>query len=212
MLFLHEFNLNAHDITQMTYNDTLRQSNAFAMFDGLKFGLYWCFGFLCTIKGLGNDALSTLGTLATFCAPILGCYIARRFEKQVRPDGAVGYGKGYLYSALLYFYATIILTIFAYIYFNWIDGGEFVSSYLVRHNSPEMQEALKISGMQEIFDEYIKQGGFKNIEQMLRSITPIDIAASLFNTNIMLGLILALPTALFAKSPRQKQHSENEKL
>lgn len=184
----------------MTYNDSLRQTNAFAMFDGLKFGLYWCFGFLCTVKGAGNDSLSALGAMATLSAPILGCYIARRFERQVRPDGVVSYGRGYLYSALLYLYAAIILTIFAYIYFRWIDGGNFVSSYLVRYNSPEMQEVLKNSGMQESLDGYIKQGGFKNFEQMLRSITPIDISASLFNTNIMLGLILALPTALFAKS------------
>lgn len=196
----------------MTYNDTLRQTNAFAMFDGLKFGLYWCFGFLCTVKGFGNDSLSALGTLAIISAPILGCYLARRFERQVRADGAVSFGKGYLYAAFLYLYAAIILTIFAYIYFNWIDGGEFVNSYLAQINSPEMQEALKASGMQEIFDNYIAQGGFKNIEQMLRSISPVDIAASLFNTNFLLGLILALPTALFAKSPRQKQQSENEKL
>ncbi len=182
----------------MTAQQAFRQANAFAMVDGLKFGLYWCFGFICMVRGFGNESLTTLGMFVTICAPILGGYLAHRFEKQVRPDGAVKYGKAYLYSALLYFYASVILALVAFAYFNWFDNGLFASSYAMLYNSPEMQEVLKQSQMDETLDTLIEQGGFESLEQMIRSISPVEIAASLFNINIMLGLLMAVPTALFA--------------
>lgn len=184
----------------MTTNQTLRQTNAFAMMDGLMFGLYWCFGFLCTVKGMGNSALSSLGVMVIISAPILGCYLAHRFEKQVRDDEPVSYGKAYLYSVLLYLYAAIILSVAAFVYFRWIDSGSFVTDYMAIHNSPEMQQALQQSGMQDFFNIAVKQNGFSNLEEMLRSIGPADIAASLFNANFFLGLLLALITALFGKT------------
>ena len=184
----------------MTHNQTLRQTNAFAMLDGLMFGIYWCFGFLCTVKGVGGGALSTLGMMVTISAPFMGCYLARRFESQVRSDEPVSYGKAYLYSALLYLYAAIILSLAAYAYFRWLDGGSFVTSYMALHNSPEMQEALTQSGMRDFFDTAVRQNGFSSLEELLRSISPADVAASLFNVNFLIGLILALPTAIFGKT------------
>lgn len=184
----------------MTTNQTLRQTNAFAMLDGLMFGLYWCFGFLCTVKGIGNSALSSLGVMVIISTPILGCYLAHRFEKQVRTDEPVSYGKAYLYSVLLYLYAAIILSVAAFVYFRWLDNGSFVTAYMAVHNLPEMQQALQQSGMQDFFNAVVKQNGFSNLEEMLRSISPADIAASLFNANFFLGLLLALITALFGKT------------
>lgn len=184
----------------MNTQQTFRQANAFAMYNGLLFGLYWCFGFFCMVKGIGNDTLNSLGFMITISAPILGGYFAHRFEKQVRPDGYVSYGKAYLYSALLYFYATTILAIVSFCYFKWFDHGMFVNSYITLYNSPEMQDALQQAQMTELLDNAIQQNGFESLEQLLHSITPTEIVAGLFNTNIFVGLILALPTALFAKS------------
>ncbi|MBR1917640.1 MAG: DUF4199 domain-containing protein [Bacteroidaceae bacterium] len=195
----------------MTRNDTLRQTNAFAMLDGLLFGIYWCFGFLCAVKGVGGGGLSTLGMMVIISAPFLGCYFARRFERQVRQDEPVGYGKAYLYSALLYLYASIILALAAYAYFHWLDGGNFVSSYIALQNAPEMQQALHESGMQDFFDNAVAQSGFSSLEEMLRSIGPADIAASLFNVNIFLGLLLSLPTALVGKTRSSDLNETNTK-
>ena len=184
----------------MTTNQTLRQTNAFAMMDGLMFGLYWCFGFLCTVKGVGNSALASLGVMVIITAPVLGCYLAHRFEKQVRDDEPVSYGKAYLYSVLLYLYAAIILSVAAFIYFRWIDDGSFVTAFMAAYNAPDMQPALQQSGMQDFFNMAVKQSGFSSLEEMLRSIGPADIAASLFNANFFLGLLLALITAIFGRT------------
>lgn len=180
----------------MTRLETFIQANAFAMVDGLKFGIYWCLGFLCTVKGLGGTTLATLGMLITLSAPFLGIFLARRFESRVRVDAPVGFGKAYLYSVLLYLYASAILAIVAFAYFNWVDHGAFINSYISVISSPDMQSALRQAGLDQMFSDTAHQGGFSSFEELLRSIRPIDIGMSLFNFNIIMGIILSLPTAL----------------
>lgn len=184
----------------MTSQQTFRQANAFAMLDGLKFGVYWCFGFFCVVKGICNVPLNTLGLLVTLSAPIFGCYLTHRFEKQVRPDEPVSYGKAYLYSALLYFYATVILAIAAFVYFKMLDNGQFADSYMAIYNSVETQAAIKETQMDLLIDATVKQNGFNNFEELFRSVGPMEIAMGLFNLNTLTGLILSLPTALFGRT------------
>lgn len=182
----------------MTRRETFIQTNAFAMVDGLKFGIYWCLGFLCTVKGLGGTTLATLGMLMTLSAPFLGIYLARRFENSVRSDAPVGFGKAYLYSALLYLYASAILSIVAFIYFNWLDHGAFINSYISVISAPDMQSALRQAGLEQMFSDTAHQSGFNSFEELLRSVRPFDISMSLFDFNVFMGLILSLPTALMA--------------
>lgn len=182
----------------MTRSQTFIQANAFAMADGLKFGIYWCLGFLCTVKGLGGTTLATLGMLITLSAPLLGIYLARRFESNVRSDAPVGFGKAYLYSVLLYLYSSAILSIVAFAYFNWLDHGAFINNYISVISAPDMQTALRQAGLDQMFSDTAHQSGFSSFEELLRSIRPIDIAMSLFNFNVIMGVILSLPTALIA--------------
>lgn len=182
----------------MTRSDTFRQANAFAMVDGLKFGLYWCLGFFCVVRGLGGTTLATLGMLIVFSAPFIGIFLARKFESQVRNDAPVGFGRAYLYSALTYLYASAILAIVSFAYFNWLDHGSFINNYIAVINSPDMQSAIRQAGLEQVFSDTAKQNGFSSFEELLRSIRPVDISASLFNLNTFAGLILSLPTALLA--------------
>lgn len=186
----------------MTKQQTFRQVNAFAMLYGLWLGLYCSFGFLCVVRGIMNSSLGMMGLLVTVTAPVFGAFLARKFEKQVRSDAPVSYGKGYLFSALMYLYSAAILAIVAFAYFSWFDDGMFASAYISALNSPEMQQVLKSSQLNQTLSETAKQAGFSDIEEMIRGIRPVDIAASMFNTNILLGLILSIFTGLFAKTPQ----------
>lgn len=188
----------------MTRQQSFRQANAFAMLDGLWFGLYCCFGFLCVIKGMGSSTLGSLGTMVTLSVPVLGCFFARKFERQVRDDAPVGYGKAYLYSILLYFYASLILAIFAFVYFNWFDHGVFAQNYIVALNSPEVREVMEQGNFNLMLGSASSQSGLETVEELVRSVTPVDMAAGLFNMNILIGLLLALPTAAFGCTRKRK--------
>lgn len=188
----------------MTRQQSFRQANAFAMLDGLWLGLYCCFGFLCVIKGMGSSTLGSLGTMVTLSVPVLGCFFARKFERQVRDDAPVGYGKAYLYSILLYFYASLILAIFAFVYFNWFDHGVFAQNYIVALNSPEVREVMEQGNFNLMLGSASSQSGLETVEELVRSVTPVDMAAGLFNMNILIGLLLALPTAAFGCTRKRK--------
>lgn len=186
----------------MTRHQLIKQTNAFATFDGLFFGVYFCVGFLCTIKGMNSNALSMLGFLITVTAPVLGCYFANRFEKQVRDDGLVRYSRAYLYCSLMYIYASILLAMFTFVYFTWLDNGSFASNYISAYYSAEVQEVVKQNNWDSVLKQAMQENGFKNIEELIESIKPLDIASGILNSNIIIGLLLALPTALFARSRR----------
>ena len=188
----------------MDKHQIFKQTNAFAMFNGLFFGLYCSAGFLCTVKGLTSGALSTLGLLITLSVPVMGCYFARKFERQVREDAPVTFGRAYLYSVLLYFYAAIVMALVAFGYFQWFDNGAFAESYAAVLSAPEMQDAMKQSGMDNYISDTLSQSGFSSVKEMLMSILPIDVALGMLNMNILAGVVLALPTALFGKSRRQR--------
>ena len=72
-----------------------------------------------------------------------------------------------------------------------------------------MQQAMQQSGMRDFINNAVAQSGFNSLEEMLRSIGPTDIAASLFNVNIFLGLLLSLPTALIGKTRNSDINQDN---
>lgn len=184
----------------MDRHQILKQTNAFSMADGLFFGIYCSIGFLCMIKGVANNTLAMLGLVVTLTVPVMGCYFARKFERQVRDDAPVSFGRAYLCSVLLYIYASVLLAACVFIYFQWFDKGAFVDSYVMAFNSPETQAALKQSGMDASFDEAMRQSGFRSVREMLSSISAFDMSSTMLNMNVMAGLLLALPTALFGKT------------
>lgn len=181
----------------------LKQTNAFAMFNGLFFGIYCSIGFFCAVKGMTNSTMSILGLMITITVPVMGFYFARKFERQVREDAPVSFGRSYLYSLMLYLYASIVLALFVFTYFHWFDKGAFADSYVTMFNSPEVQAALKQSGMDRSIDETLRQNGFNNVREMLSSISPFDISCGILNMNILTGVVLAVPTALFGRTRRR---------
>lgn len=182
----------------MTLNQTLRQTNAFAMLDGLWLGLYWSFGLLCLLKGLTNTTLGMLSLMVAISVPVLGGWFAHRFEKSVRPDGRVTYLKALLYSLFLYLYAAIILAIVTFIYFNWFDNGSFANTYIMMLHSPDMEAVLSSSETQQSLG--IGKDFVKNLEEVVRQLTPIDYTSACFDTAIFFGIVLSFPTAIFGRS------------
>ena len=64
-------------------------------------------------------------------------------------------------------------------------------------------DALKQSGMDRSIDETLRQNGFNNVREMLSSISPFDISCGILNMNILTGVVLAVPTALFGRTRRR---------
>ncbi len=181
-------------------SDLLKQTNAYAMQLGGAFGIYWCAGLLCFVAGYQIPALHTLYALILFSAPIAGIAAARYFERQVRADAAVDFGRSYLFSFMMYLYATVILAGVAYIYFSMFDHGSFAEANIARLHSEEMRQLLNTPQLKAQLDETLAATGFSNIDDLLRSVTPLMITANIIDINLILALLLSFPTALIART------------
>lgn len=177
-----------------------KQTNAYAMQLGGIFGLYWCIGLFCLIAGFKVPALSSLSLLIILSTPILGIALARHFEKQVRIDGPVYYGRAYLFSFLMYFYASILLAGITYIYFSLFDHGAFIEANIAYMQRPEMREFMDSPDVKIQMQSMLSATGFKNVEELLRSISPIMITANIVDANLIFAVLLSFPTALISQT------------
>ena len=182
------------------FSDILKQTNAYAMQLGGLFGVYWCVGLLCFVAGYQIPALHTLYAFILLSIPVVGILLARYFERQVRADAPVDFARGFLYSFMMYLYATAFLAGVAYIYFSMFDNGSFIEANIARFHNPDMQQLLNTPQLKQQIDEALAATGYANMDELLRSITPLMIAANIVDINMILALILSLPTALIIKT------------
>ena len=182
---------------------TFNQTNAYAMQLGAGFGIYWCLGFICMIGGFSNPILHLLLSIILISTPFVGISLARYFERQVRQDGVVRFGRAWWFSFLLYFYACIILCLVAYIYFQFFDKGMFVSNYIAHLNLPENKQILEAPEFKQQLEQMLSATGFSNLEEVVRNITPTMFVANILDINTLLAAILAAPTALVSKTPNK---------
>ena len=109
----------------------------------------------------------------------------------------MSFGRGYLFSILLYFYAALLLSAACYVYFQFFDNGAFIDGYLQGLDSPEVKEAFKMESMRQLTDGK-GLDDMKNVLETMQSVSPVTYAANLLDINIFLGLILSLPASLLA--------------
>ncbi len=183
---------------------TFKQTNAFAMNYALPYGIYWIIGLLCFVNSLNSSMFSLLFYFVFASAPVIGYMLLCRFRERVC-DGVISFGRGYLFSLLLYFYAAILLAAACYVYFQFFDHGAFIDGYLQMLNSPEVKQAFEQENMKQLTNGR-GLDSFKKIMETMQSISPATYAANILDLNIFLGLVLSLPTSLLAV--RKTTHSK----
>ena len=93
---------------------------------------------------------------------------------------------------MLYLYSTAILAITAYLYFQFLDNGDFVQQNLMLLSQSEVKAIFESPEM--------KNSGItiKELETALKGLNPMTATAAIININVLLSIPLALITALFA--------------
>lgn len=187
---------------QQMQPNTLRQTNAFAMYYALPYGIYWIIGALCFVGSLGHTFLSFVFYFVFASTPVIGYALLKRFR-----DGACGgvisFGRGYLFCIMLYFYAALLLSVAGYVYFRFFDHGSFIGGYLQMLDSEE----AKLTFDQANLKQLMNGGGIDDLKQVLeqmRTLSPVVYAANLLDMNIFFGLLLAVPTALLGMRNARK--------
>lgn len=174
-----------------------KQTNAFAMQSGMMFGLFWCLSFLFLV--CGNETLRSMSSPLIIITPFVGFLFARKFRKDVQNDGEISFGRAYMFSTLMYLYATAILAILSYFYFKFIDNGAFAEQNIQLLNRPDVKQLFSTPEIQGQMNGL----SLNEIKNLIKSFTPTTISAAIINFNVFAAFILALPTAFFAMNKKR---------
>ena len=159
------------------------QLKAYARIEGLIFGLWGVVTFACFIGSLHDAGLEMLSSIGVICMPFFAFYRLRRFRDKVL-GGEISFRRGFAYLAFSFGYASFIMMAAAYVYFNFVDNGDFLSMIEQRIMMPEMQEAFRQTGV----DTAVLR---ENINA-LAEVRPIDIAFSILVNGLVMGFFLSL--------------------
>lgn len=179
----------------MTQED-YTQLKAYARIDGALVALMWAVSFGLYIAGIARPSLMMGACLVGVASPFYAARRLKRFRDQVR-EGSISFGRAYLYAALIFGYAALLLAVVQLVYFQFLDKGYFASQVMAVADNTDTIAALKAAGMEQAFKEAV---------QAIVTIKPIDYALNYLVSNIFIGLALALPIA--AVTRRRKPQTE----
>lgn len=168
------------------------QLRAFSRLDGLRLSILWLASFACYVLGLRRPELGMFAIGMALFTPFLMAFRLRSFRDNVL-DGAIGFGRGWVYLAFVSFYACIIFALEQLIYFVWIDKGFFVSALGEMVTNTESAVALKQLGLQQTIEESL---------HLLSAMRPIDLVLNIMGSNLMICCLLGLPVAAIMKRDR----------
>lgn len=171
-----------------------KQLKAFARIDGAILGGIMCGTFFAFIASLSNMAWQLVYLLGIIAVPVFVAMRVRNYRDNIVRK-RVSFRRAAAYSMHCFGYSSLILAIVMYIYFQYFDHGMMLTSLRNYFAMPEMQEAMKIYGVDKsIFDDQLT---------VMSSLRPIDVAFSMISNTLFAGLGCSLLVAVISRrTPR----------
>jgi len=174
----------------------IMQVKAFARQDGAMLSLLWISSFV-SLLCLPTLPLSNILALAT---PFFIGWRLTKFRNYAL-DGVISLRRGYAYAIYTFFYASLIFALVQYLYFRFIDNGQFISMLTEAANAIATiykENAMPLDGLHE------------SIAQMAE-LRPIQWAFMFLLQNMMTGVVVSLPIAAVCARRAGKPTSTNQR-
>ncbi|MBO4851314.1 MAG: DUF4199 domain-containing protein [Prevotella sp.] len=172
------------------------QLRAFARWDGARLGMMWVASFALFVASFSYPFCGILWMATMVATPFLVASLTRAYSEQT-PEKHVSYSMAFSHSSRTVFYASLILAIAQWVYFQFMDNGFLINTYAAILTDKENAQRLATMG-------YTKE----MIGQMLdafRALRPIDIVLQMMFLNMVAGLIISITTALYVSFRHTKQ-------
>ena len=169
------------------------QLRAFARYDGLLLALLWTLIFACYIIGMSNATMSLIAVALVFSVPVVVGIYLKHFRDNAC-GGVISFRRGWAYVAMSFFYAALLFALVQYAYFAYLDHGYFMQMIRNLLDDPVNQQALSQYASKDTFDQMLSD---------MQSVRPIDLALSMLQANIFIGILLGLPLAGMMKSRKK---------
>ncbi len=179
-------------MTPAEYN----QLKAFARIDGLYVGLVWIGSFACYIYGLTSPLTGLVGMIAALVSPFYAAMRLKRYRDNVI-GGVISFARAMLYYMLIFLYASLLLALAQFIYFEFLDNGYLAGIYSSVFSTPEAEIVLKAYGI-------TKQQANDSVAAFAGT-SAILIAVNILTINLFIGLIMSIPSALVMRRTAKPQ-------
>lgn len=175
----------------------------YAMLFGTYMGGYWILKFILFPLGLTVPFLSLLFMGLTLGVPFMGYYYVRMYRNQVC-GGAISFPQAWIFTVFMYIFAALLTAVAHYIYFRYIDNGFILNTCETQIDMLAQSNVPRIEGYIDMYRDAL---------EMARTYTPIDITIQIMSTNVFIGSVLAIPTALLVmKRKKPEVNTENDKV
>ena len=167
-----------------------KQLKAFARIDGAILGGIMCGTFFAFIASLSNMAWQLVYLLGIIAVPVFVAMRVRNYRDNIVRK-RVSFRRAAAYSMHCFGYSSLILAIVMYVYFQYFDHGMMLTNLRNYFAMPEMQEAMKIYGVDKsIFDDQLT---------VMSSLRPIDVAFSMISNTLFAGFGCSLLVAVVSR-------------
>ena len=170
----------------MATNDEYRQFTAFARIDGAIVGAMWIVSFICMIGDISNPILGLAGMALGVYSIIMAGWRLRKFRDRIL-GGSISFGKATLYSIMTFFYATILMAVAQYLYFQFLDHGHLVDQYVALLSAPENAKIVS-----DVYGMDAKEM-IAILQNTMATMRPIEIAFQFLTLNVILGIFVSVP-------------------
>ena len=168
----------------MTENRNYLQK--YAMHFGTYMVAYWILKFILFPLGFTIPFLSLLFMGLTIGVPFIGYHYVKMYRNKIC-GGAISFAHACLFTLFMYMFASLLVAVAHYIYFQFIDHG-----FIITQCMNDMEQMLvTLPGMET------EKEVFKTAMANAQSLSSIDITMQLLSWNVFAGSLLAIPTALF---------------
>lgn len=169
----------------MTENKTTLRKTA--MQYGTIMGLFWMAKFSLVPLGIQIPSLHILFFLLTLCVPFIGYYFTRRYRVK-ECNNNLSYGWSVIFLFLMYFYASILVSVAHYTYFRFFDNGALMDFY--KSNFIEFKSIATDPMIDSINQIEIAFDAFANM-------SPLHLTFYFLSNNMFYCFIIAVITAFF---------------
>ena len=166
---------------------------------GTYMGIYWILKFILFPLGFHIPFLSLLFVILTLSVPFIGYHYAKMCRDKIC-GGSIQFSHAMLFTIFMYMFASLLVAVAHYIYFQFIDHG-FIFNTLADfwnqaiEQSPALQENKEL--MKDMFDA-----------DKINSLSAIDITMQMLSSDVFFGSILAIPTGLMVMKKAKPGNNE----
>ncbi|MCD8317601.1 MAG: DUF4199 domain-containing protein [Paraprevotella sp.] len=164
-----------------------KQVRAYAAQYGTVVGLLWVASFAFYIIALTHPMIGNIGLLLGLSSVLVAGFFVRRFIREITP---LRFGQAWWMRTLIFIYASLLMAVGQFIYFRYMDQGRLIEAYTVI-----LQQPSTTVMMQNLMPGTDPKGISRQIIDIFRNISPIQLTFEFLTYNLLLGFLLAVPIA-----------------